>query len=281
MSGKFENVIIVTDLDGTYIAKTEDGEKRNREKIEYFKANGGHFTFATGRNISHILGSIPDATDVVNLPIVCCNGAYLYDMKSRKELSGYTMSPEAVFSMIEKFNELAEAPECHGAGTRRNIACRRKDLAIGDPMEYLHPVFDKNIDGIRSMEEWKNYRIYKCVFFGDGDPTTVIRERMDPIFQKDFSILQASPRYYEYHAKGVSKGAMISEMMSLVFGNRKMTLCVAGDFDNDVEMLKRADIAICPENASYPVKSICHKQMCHHQKGLMGDIVDYLDKLYK
>ena len=218
MSGKFENVIIVTDLDGTYIAKTEDGEKRNREKIEYFKANGGHFTFATGRNIQQILNSIPDAAELVNHPIICCNGAYLYDLKTDRELVGYTVTPEAVMAVVEKFNEFAELPECCGAGSRRNIACRLKDLAVNSPTEYKSPEFGKSIEDIRSLEEWEKYRIYKCVFVGgEGEETTAIRKKMDPIFQNDFSILQASPKYYEYHAKGVSKGAMISEMISLVF----------------------------------------------------------------
>ena len=281
MGGKFENLIIVTDMDGTYVAKNDGGDARNRESIEYFKANGGHFTFATGRNIRQVFHSVPDAEDVVNLPIICSNGAYLYDLKSDRELAGYTMTPEDVITVVEKFNELSVLSECRGAGTEKNIACKRSDLTEKDSMEYLSSEFDKSILEIRSMDEWKDYRIYKCVFHGEAEATTAIREKMDPIFKDKFSIVQASTHYYEYHAKGVSKGSMISEMMKLIFGDRKMTLCVAGDFDNDVEMLKRADIAVCPENASDPVKAICHMQMCHHSKGLMGDLVEYLDKNYK
>ena len=33
MSGKFDNIVIVSDMDGTYIAKTEEGEKRNLDAI--------------------------------------------------------------------------------------------------------------------------------------------------------------------------------------------------------------------------------------------------------
>ena len=46
---KFSNILICTDLDGTLL----DDEKRisdeNIKAIEYFKDNGGYFTFVTGR----------------------------------------------------------------------------------------------------------------------------------------------------------------------------------------------------------------------------------------
>ena len=47
--GKFDGILICTDLDGTLINSSEKVSKENLDAIEYFKANGGLFTFVTGR----------------------------------------------------------------------------------------------------------------------------------------------------------------------------------------------------------------------------------------
>ena len=46
---KFENIVIASDLDGTYFATGTKLVERNLERVRYFCENGGHFTFATGR----------------------------------------------------------------------------------------------------------------------------------------------------------------------------------------------------------------------------------------
>ena len=43
---KFENTVIVTDIDGTFIDARERLVERNMTAIEYFKANGGYFEFS-------------------------------------------------------------------------------------------------------------------------------------------------------------------------------------------------------------------------------------------
>ena len=47
--GKFDGILICTDLDGTLYRNDKTVSKENREAIEYFKNEGGYFTFITGR----------------------------------------------------------------------------------------------------------------------------------------------------------------------------------------------------------------------------------------
>ena len=47
--GKFDRILIVSDLDGTFLGSGGRMVERNVEKIKFFNANGGLFTFATGR----------------------------------------------------------------------------------------------------------------------------------------------------------------------------------------------------------------------------------------
>ena len=47
--GKFDGYLICTDLDGTLYRNDKTVSAENREAIEYFKREGGYFTFVTGR----------------------------------------------------------------------------------------------------------------------------------------------------------------------------------------------------------------------------------------
>ena len=47
--GKFDGILICTDLDGTLLRKDKSVSDENKKAIEYFKREGGYFTIVTGR----------------------------------------------------------------------------------------------------------------------------------------------------------------------------------------------------------------------------------------
>ena len=47
--GKFDKILICTDLDGTLFRNNKTISSENIKAIEYFKSEGGFFTFVTGR----------------------------------------------------------------------------------------------------------------------------------------------------------------------------------------------------------------------------------------
>ena len=78
---KFKGKIIISDIDGTYTG-SEEGVRRNNEAIEYFKAEGGLFTFATGRVEFSVTSVVPDFFSLCNAPAVMSNGSYLYEQRT-------------------------------------------------------------------------------------------------------------------------------------------------------------------------------------------------------
>ena len=78
---KFEGILICTDLDGTLLNSRHTVSRENREAIEYFKAEGGLFTFITGRMPYYAV----DAYNAVepNVAFGCVNGGGLYDGEGR------------------------------------------------------------------------------------------------------------------------------------------------------------------------------------------------------
>ena len=98
---KFENIVIASDLDGTYFATGTKLVERNLERVRYFCDNGGHFTFATGRLPIFTRKVMPNAHELVNMPAVTGNGTCLYDFEAKKPL-------EEQFINTDSFLELAD-----------------------------------------------------------------------------------------------------------------------------------------------------------------------------
>ncbi len=100
--GKFSGVLIASDYDNTMVY-TEGALKsggplpsvsqENREAVEYFMAEGGTFSVATGRalpSFSRVREGVP-----MNGPTVLFNGAAIYDFAQQRYL--YTaFLPESV-----------------------------------------------------------------------------------------------------------------------------------------------------------------------------------------
>ena len=75
--GKFDGILLCTDLDGTLYSDDKTVSRENLDAIEYFKSEGGLFTFITGR---------PPVTAVdicktihPNAPYGCFNGGAIFD----------------------------------------------------------------------------------------------------------------------------------------------------------------------------------------------------------
>ena len=90
MSQIFKNHLILSDFDGTF-SGSQGVVKKNVDAIEYFKANGGHFTFSTGRLPSVFSRIYPEFKKVVNAPVFMANGAIIYDAEKDAILKKETM----------------------------------------------------------------------------------------------------------------------------------------------------------------------------------------------
>ena len=46
----------------------------------------------------------------------------------------------------------------------------------------------------------------------------------------------------------------------------------------DLEMLRAADVAVCPENAIDSVKEICDLCLCDHKQGVIADLIEHIER---
>lgn len=273
---KFENIMIVSDIDRTFLSDESKVVKRNIERIEYFKKHGGLFTFATGRmkpNVKHLMN---DVESIVNLPVITCNGACIYDFARDRVTEETFLDTDTALEMLSFVR--ASFPE---VGVRMSI--REGILAENSGNEYL--TYDlgrcpKDAVRLAPFEKWGEYRMYKAVFRCDSSTLDSVREAIDSRFPRAFELSKSSSTFLEAQTYSLNKASIMKKMAadrSKATGI-KMQVYAAGDYENDIEMLKAADVAVCPSNALDKVKAICDLCLCSNNEGVIADLIDILDK---
>ena len=72
--------------------------------------------------------------------------------------------------------------------------------------------------------------------------------------------------------KGVTLKNYIAEKMG-----EGVTLYACGDYLNDLEMLRVADVAVCPSGAHDAIKEASHLCLCSNNDGLIADLVEHIE----
>ena len=80
---------------------------------------------------------------------------------------------------------------------------------------------------------------------------------------------------FEIQAPGTDKAVHIPFLREYARkkNGKKVFLFAAGDYENDLDMLRSADIAACPANAIDIIKEAADVQLCDHNDGCIADLV--------
>lgn len=275
----FSRFLIVTDLDGTFLGRGARLVPRNLDAIDAFKAGGGHITVGTGRVPTNIRKAIPACGELFNAPAVTANGAFIYDLTADTLLHSNPMDPETVLAaarLVESLNPRVGMRVSTGKHflvnrDRLNDAILRD---IGDPDTYAGDVLP--------LSEWMTVdtKWYKMVFRGEYEELQSIRPIVEETFGDAFEYSVSSPRFFELQKKGCTKATglrFVAEHLERKLGHPVITVAV-GDQENDLPMLRAADIAACPENAVDSVKAVCGYHLCQHDEGCIGELVERLGR---
>lgn len=272
--GKFDNIMIASDLDGTFLSSETHEVARNIERIKYFTANGGKFTFATGRIGLHVMRRLPNAREYVNCPIVACNGMSLFDLSQGRATRDIFIDSELLIETVELLYE--KYPEMGF----RAVGC---DGLVAFQPE--NPYIKWELTGSCIPLKFKDYRLwgeeklYKLTLRDDPDVLEEVRTLVEERFGGKYTLCKSWVDLLELQPHGVSKAVMLGELRdSLSSQGERMKLYAVGDYENDIEMLTLADVAVCPSNAIESVREICDLCLCDNDAGVIAELIDYLDR---
>lgn len=242
---KFEGILICTDLDGTLLQKNKNISKENLDAIEYFKSEGGYFTFVTGR-MPFFSSDICERIKP-NCPFGCGNGTGLYDHITKKYIYTTPLDPSAL-DLVEYIE--STLPEMGiQINTFEHVYFSRNNLA----MELY-----RGITGLPNLK--KNYRdieepIAKIVF---GDTREGSIEELEKLLRahpkaNTVDLIRSEKILFDIIPKGIGKGNSVKELAKYLGIDISKTVAV-GDYPNDISMIRAAGVGIAVANAHPDVK---------------------------
>ena len=237
--GKFDGILICTDLDGTLLSSDREISAENLSAIEYFKSEGGFFTFVTGRP-HHTAGKIYEKV-CPNVPYVCLNGGGVYDGADDKFLHFETVPKDKLFVMLDFVSEFM--PEMGiQANTEKAIYFCRESEAMEDFRKATG--YPMNKTDYREIEE----PIQKILFVHreDAKIKALSEALLSHSLASEFDFIRSEATLYEILPKGVSKGSGMKRLASLLGVDKTVAV---GDYFNDISMIKAAKVGIAVGNA--------------------------------
>ena len=266
---KFEGILFCTDLDGTLFTSDKTVSKENLDAIEYFKSEGGLFTFITGRMPS-TSKAIYD-TIKPNAPFGCVNGAGIYDGVAQKYLWSMPL-PDSAMEIVKDVEKNFEYIGIQ-VNTENSIYFYKDNSAMvrfrrltGAP--YI------SYESINAGE-----RVLKTIFADEDENKLfeVIKFLNAHKNANDFDFIRSERTLYEILPKGASKGNALEKMAELLNIDMRRTIAV-GDYNNDISMIKKAGMGFAVENAIPEVKAAADRITVNNNDSVIAKIIDELDK---
>ncbi len=266
--GKFDGILFCTDLDGTLYRNDKTVSKENLDAIEYFKMEGGCFTFITGR--------VPVTATAIceiikpNVPYGCINGGGIYDFVENRYLWKETL-PQDVKELICSVRD--ELPEI---GIQVNT--EKQVYFIRDNAAMVHFRSVTGLPNVSKELEDIDDPMLKIIFaHHEEEQICKVQKLLNSHPKADkFDFIRSEHSLYEILPKGVSKGNLVLKLAELLGINENRTIAV-GDYDNDVSMVKSAGIGYAVSNARDSVKEVADRITVSNEENAIAAIIEELD----
>ncbi len=276
--GIFDNCLLACDIDGTLMVN-EQINPRNIEKIEYFMREGGAFSLSTGRTmlaLNHVLAHFKHIS-----PCVVANGSMIYDFENAKILH-QDFVPREDRSIAEKIYN-------YDNSVGIEIHCEDKAFTLSKtPESDAHQKYEEFVAPKIDFSDAMDYNWNKAIYFFKD---TEHRERVKKFIAKQkgnsnfvdtcATLNGVNYPYHEQVPVGISKLSAILKLADIL-EIKKGRIFAMGDYYNDLEMLKGADISAAPSDAVEDVKNCVDFIGGSCKNGAVADFIEYLaDKFSK
>lgn len=266
MIKKFENYVLITDMDGTLIDSKGDISEENINAIKYFVEQGGKFTIATGRMVEsarRYLKGLP-----IELPVILYNGTKVFDFIKEETVNEYFLEEE-IKKLIKKVkkNENSLGIEIYA----------EENIYIFNSCRFTERFSKKGYDVFYEVpnELWeKNWT--KILILGEEEEIDKLEEHFEDCYGKT-NLIRSGENYLEIIPKGTSKGHAM-ECLCQSFNLDISKVIAVGDNMNDLEMLSKAAYGFCVENGNKKLMNqVKYKTKCNDNHAI-AHVIQWLEQ---
>lgn len=262
------NVIILSDMDGTLLNSKKQISDIDRAAIEKFTTMGGKFTVATGRTLQ----SFEQYRSMIDLPmpVVMYNGGGIYDYANEKMLysrflpcNAREIAAELLRLMPELGGEVLTSDGTYVFSNTDYMQYHTRICGITPEFADINDIPDNG---------W--FKVLFTIAPEDIPNLELLVRHLG--YDKEMDFVKSSDIFLEMLPKGSSKGSALNEYRRIE-GMEDMTFVAIGDFNNDIEMIKAADIGACPVNAEEEVKQSADIILEHtNDEGAVAELIEYI-----
>jgi len=267
--GKFDGVLLVSDYDDTLYDHSHRIPERNLRALEYFMAEGGRFTVATGRAHTTFAPYVHLAP--INAPVILSNGSALYDFRADKMLCQTLLHEQAPRDLTRLCAHIPELgfEAYHG-----------EDIYVYNP-NWVTEMHMKKVGSaytvcpIEAMPTpWT-----KAIVQQEHESLLRARAWLEEHCPGRYEAIFSNHYYLELTQRGSNKGGMVDRVAQMLDIRPENIYCV-GDNQNDIPMLARSAIPFAPANCAREVKDWGARVLCHCNEGTIAQVIDILEERY-
>lgn len=270
----FSDWLVASDIDGTLNNKLRRLPKRNYERIcEFVQEKKGHFTLASGRNISSMRGPF-QGLPIASTPAVLLNGAGIYDYEHERMLRFHPINEagyELVKAVTKKFPTLEVEILTSNSAYTINAKVFANIMLRADNLPHRR---------FRKAEEVPPDDWGKVIFLGMPPLIAAVKKYLLSIADPNVNFMSSSISSFEMLEKGIHKGVGVMDIAE-IYGIEPSHTAAIGDYFNDYEMLKTVGLPACCGQAPKEMHAIAKFHACHCNRGAVADLLEYLMYEYK
>ncbi len=231
--GKYSGIFLCSDFDGT-LAVNGTVPQDNIDAIKHFTDNGGIFSVVSGRNIGFLLNYREQLC--LNSYVACLNGSAIYKLPERTPIQ-LSYLPRLPLQLMTRTVELLEnAKDIHVMTGQGSFL-----------VDILAPDRDKRLGELLSLP------VHKILIHAKSAIADDTVEAMRELFGERFEIVRSWESGVEICDALSNKGTAAKKMAALVGAER--LICV-GDYENDISMIRAADVSYAVGNALPALKKL-------------------------
>jgi Cof subfamily protein (haloacid dehalogenase superfamily) len=256
--------MIYADMDGTLLTSWDQGpviSDNNKMAIRNWIASEGLFSVATGRNLKNGPTHLEEFD--LELPMVLVNGALIYSAHTKRILKTVYLKDEFYQEALAFFDQ--------------NLACA---LVLSDEYEVYaitHTQADEDLlDFIVqpiAREKADNLKLLKVTFVTKPENHLKILHQIMKFKTINFvNVTPSSESFIEIVDKHANKAEGIRWVLSHYPLQNRTLVCI-GDYTNDEEMLKLAEVSAVPENGLAALKAKANIITSDHNHDAIADLM--------